>query len=303
MPLASTTPAAVAEALGIEPVRLEPTRSGDEDSLGNGNWHLWTGDDEHFVVRRYHVLRTAADLAYETAVLDHLTARGWCVPAQVAGPIWYDDRLWAVTRFVPGEPHQEETTQQRAERGAVLARLHADLRELDMGQRHVFFEACDLAGLGAFQGWESGVDALRRQRPDLADRSARAMDRAQQLVAEHNLRDLPQIVVHGDFASWNLHFDPDGRLAGIIDFDLCHRDSRAWEFVIARVHRAPEMLTDYQLTATDPLTNEELAAIEPLQVVFRVHMVMAELWDAQQTGHFNLPMIDRQLGLAENRTV
>jgi hypothetical protein len=32
-------------------------------------------------------------------------------------------------------------------------------------------------------------------------------------------------------------------------------------------------------------------------------MVMAELWDAQQTGHFNLPMIDRQLSLAENRTV
>jgi homoserine kinase type II len=176
----------------------------------------------------------------------------------------------------------------------VLARLHEDLRDLDVGQRQWFFEACDLEAMGAFQDWDPGVDALRRQRPELAARCERAMERAVQLVAERKLRELPQTVVHGDFASWNLHFDSDGRLAGVIDFDLCHRDNRAWEFVIARVHRAPEFLAGYQRTASHPLREDELAAIEPLQVVFRVNMVMAELWSGQRAGRFDEAMIARQ---------
>jgi aminoglycoside phosphotransferase (APT) family kinase protein len=56
--------------------------------------------------------------------------------------------------------------------------------------------------------------------------------------------------VHGDFASWNLHFE-ERSLAGVIDFDLTHRDSRAWEFVLARVHEAPGLIDGYQRTATE----------------------------------------------------
>lgn len=110
---------------------------------------------------------------------------------------------------------------------------------------------------------------------------------------------LPRYVVHGDFAEWNLHYE-DGRLTGIIDFDLAHSDSRAWEFVIARVHRSPGLVTGYQRTATElgiPLTEAELAAIGPLQRVFRVNMVMAELWSGPRIGRFDVPMIERQLAL------
>jgi homoserine kinase type II len=94
--------------------------------------------------------------------------------------------------------------------------------------------------------------------------------------------------VHGDFASWNLHFE-EGCLARVIDFDLTHRDSRAWEFVLARVQEAPGLIDGYQRTATElgiPLAQHELAAIGPLQSVFRVNMVMAELWTGQRTGAF-----------------
>ncbi|MEV5967351.1 phosphotransferase [Kribbella sp. NPDC051952] len=169
----------VTAKLGLDVTRLEPTRAGDEESLGNGNWHLWTGDGEHHILRRYHVLRTEEDLVFETRVLDHLTDRGWCVPARVAGPVWYDDRLWAVTRFVPGKPHRGETPEQRAERGAVLARLHEELHDLER---------------------------------------------------------------------------------------------------------------------TGPLSEDELAAIEPLQLVFRVLMVMAALWNGQRNGRFDMAEIDHQLG-------
>jgi homoserine kinase type II len=290
----------VVAALGVEAVRLEPTRAGDEGSVGNGNWHLWTAAGEHHILRRYHVLHTEPNLAYEARVLDHLAARGWCVPAQVVAPVRYDDRLWAVTRFVPGRPHAAETAAQRAERGELLARLHADLRGLDLGMRPGFFQAADLDAMGEFQGWDRGVELLREQRPDLADRSALAMARAKELVAEHDLLGLPQTIVHGDFASWNLHFDDAGRFAGVIDFALCHPDSRAWEFVIARVDQAPEMIDGYQAAAADPLSERELAAIEPLQFVLRVLMVMAGLWDGQFSGRFDEAMITRQLAAAKS---
>jgi homoserine kinase type II len=181
----------------------------------------------------------------------------------------------------------------------VLARLHEDLSDLELGRRPGFYQACDLDAMGAFQGWDLGVDALRELRPDLADWAVRAMNDAKALVSEHGLRELPQTIVHGDFAAWNLHVDADGRFAGVIDFDLCHPDIRAWEFVIARVHRAPELLAGYQRAARVPLAGDELAAIGPLQVVFRVLMVMAELWNGRRSGRFDEAMIERQLRLGQ----
>lgn len=211
----------------------------------------------------------------------------------------YGDRLWAATRFVPGKPQIAETDEQVEERGSVLARLHSDLRDLELREREGFFQGCDLEAMGTFQDWDPGVVALRAERPDLADWAESAMAAAKALVAESNISTLPLWMVHGDFAEWNLHFTDD-RLSGIIDFDLVHPDNRAWEFVLARVHRSPGLLTGYQRTATDlgiPLTEEELAAIDPLQQVFRVNMVMAELWSGPRAGRFDLPMIERQLGL------
>jgi Ser/Thr protein kinase RdoA (MazF antagonist) len=289
-------PSDVVAALGLDAERLEPTRPGDDESAGNGNWHLWTRDGERHILRRYHVLRIESDLAYETKVLDHLTARGWCVPAKVAGPIRYDDRLWAITQYVPGQPHKVETAAQQGERGELLARLHADLRDLELGARPGFFQAADLDAMGEFQSWDRGVDLLRKQRPDLADRAVQAMSEAKELVVECDLLGLPQTIVHGDFASWNVHFDDDGRLAGVIDFDLAHPDSRAWEFVIARLDLAPALLEGYQRATADPLGRAELAAIGPLQRVLQVLMVMAELWNGQHGGRFDEGMIVRRLG-------
>ena len=62
------------------------------------------------------------------------------------------------------------------------------------------------------------------------------------------------------------------------------------------MHRGPELLCSYHRAARSPLSDEEVAALEPLQVVFRVLMVMAELWTGQRSGRFDVPAIDRQLG-------
>ncbi|MEU8224247.1 phosphotransferase [Kribbella sp. NPDC048915] len=289
----------VLRVLGVDVVRWEPTRAGDEVSAANGNWHVWTSDGR-YVLRRYHVLKTPASLDYEARVLAHVASRGWCVPAPLTAPVEFGGRLWAVTRFVPGQPHQQETCAHQRERGVLLARLHADLRELELGERPGFWPAADLGAMGEFQDWDRGVERLGVRRPGLADRCARAMGAAQELVRREGLLELPRLIVHGDFAAWNLHFDDAGRLAGVIDFDLCHPDSRAWELVIARAK--PELIKGYQSAATHPLTDQELAAIGPLQVVYRVLMVMAELWSGQQGGRFDAGAITRHLSAVEGRS-
>lgn len=81
----------------------------------------------------------------------------------------------------------------------------------------------------------------------------------------------------------------------MIDFGLCHQDSRAWELVIAREHRAPELIDGYRRAAGDPLSERELGAVGPLRVVLRVLMVMAALWEGQRSGVFDDAMITGQL--------
>jgi Ser/Thr protein kinase RdoA (MazF antagonist) len=76
-PVTSTTVRRVAARSGLQVSRVRATRPADADSLGNGNWHVWTGDGHRFILRRYHTLRTEQDLSYESQVLRHLAARGW----------------------------------------------------------------------------------------------------------------------------------------------------------------------------------------------------------------------------------
>ena len=53
------------------------------------------------------------------------------------------------------------------------------------------------------------------------------------------------MVVHGDFAEGNVHYD-GGRLAGAIGFGLTRLDSRPGEPAIARTCRAPEAAGPYR---------------------------------------------------------
>ena len=104
------------------------------------------------------------------------------------------------------------------------------------------------------------------------------------------------MVVHGDFAEWNVHYER-GRLAGVIDFGLTHLDSRPYELAIARTYRAPETVGAYRAELARrgwPLSHLEKAALEPVYRAFRLDMAvwfMAGL----RTGGYDLAMIERQL--------
>jgi aminoglycoside phosphotransferase (APT) family kinase protein len=113
--------------------------------------------------------------------------------------------------------------------------------------------------------------------------------------------ELPLLVVHGDFAEWNVHYDR-GRLAGVIDSGLTHLDSRPYELAIARTWRAPEAADAYRAVLARhgwALSDLEEAAIGPVYRAFRIGMAADQVRDGLRAGRLDLAMIERQVTRAE----
>jgi Ser/Thr protein kinase RdoA (MazF antagonist) len=266
---------------------------------GNANWLVETVGGERCVLRGYHRETTRAELAYEHAVLGHLAGLGWVVPAPLGEPVRWRDRWYCLTRYVPGDGTRAEDARQRGRRGRDLARLHVALRGLGerIGQRPGWRAQHTAVTVRDACPWEQRVRGLASVSPRLAAWARAAAGQAQQALAALGADELPVMVVHGDFAAWNVHYDRE-RLAGVIDFALTHVDSRPYELAIARAYRAPEMLDAYraELAACGwPLSELEEAAVTPVYHAFRVDMAAAEMKDGLVTGDYDLAMIERQL--------
>jgi Ser/Thr protein kinase RdoA (MazF antagonist) len=298
MPLGAGRPEMhqVLNLMGLRPGRIVALK---DVPLGNGNWLIETAGGQRFVLRRYHPQTTQEDLAYEHAVLGYLASAGWVVPAAIGEAVCWRDFWYCLTRYVPGEAVRAEDAEQRRRRGRDLARLHRALRGVAerIGQRPGWRPQHSAVTVYADDRWEERIRGLASVSPRLAAWAEAAATQARESLAALGADDLPVMVVHGDFAEWNVHYDR-GWLAGVIDFGLTHVDTRPYELAIARTYRAPEMLDAYraELAACGwPLSELEEAAVGPVYRAFRVGMVAAELEDGLITGDYNLAMIERQL--------
>jgi Ser/Thr protein kinase RdoA (MazF antagonist) len=294
--MAADPPNQVLELLGVQPGRVVLLR---DVPLGNGNWLVDSADGQRFVLRRYQREVTREELGYEHAVLDRLAGVGWVVPAALGEPVRWQGRWYCPTRYVPGEAVRSEDSGQRRRRGRDLARLHLALRGAaeSLGQRPEWRAQHAAVTVRSGHPWEERVGGLASVSPRLAAWARAAATQAHESLAALGAGELPVMVVHGDFAAWNVHYDRE-RLAGVIDFGLTHVDSRPFELAIARSYRAPEMLDAYraELAALGwPLSELEEAALTPVYHAFRVGMAAAEMADGVATGGYDLAMIERQL--------
>jgi Ser/Thr protein kinase RdoA (MazF antagonist) len=289
-------PGRVLNLLGVRPDRVVAL---SDVPRGNGNWLVETAGGQRCVLRRYHPQVTQPELAYEHAVLGYLAGVGWVVPAAIGEPVCWQDRWYCLTRYVPGEAVRPEDARQRARRGRDLARLHLALRGAGerIGQRPGWRAQHSAVTVRAACPWEERVRGLASISPRLASWARAAATQAQETLAALGADDMPVMVVHGDFAEWNVHYHHE-RLAGVIDFALTHADTRPFELAIARGYRAPEMIDAYraELAACGwPLSELEEAALTPVYHAFRVGMAAAEMEDGLVTGNYDLAMIERQL--------
>jgi homoserine kinase type II len=291
-------PPDVLEAAGLRPPwRLSVLK----DIPGeNASWLADGPGGERLVLRRYHPLATEPDLAYEHAVLRHLDRAGWTVPAPAgelirAGGLWY-----CLTRYVPGAAVAPESAAQRTRRGRDLARLHAALHGLggQLGQRPGWRAQHQGVTVHTELDWDACLAGLTAVSPRLGHWAAAAAARATSDLAAIGAAELPAEIVHGDFAEWNVHYTRRPALAGVIDFELTHLDSRPYELAIARTYRAPEAVAGYQAETAAlgwPLTALEQAAIGPVYRAFRVDMAAWAMHCGLVTGTYDLAMIERQL--------
>jgi aminoglycoside phosphotransferase (APT) family kinase protein len=151
--------------------------------------------------------------------------------------------------------------------------------------------------------WGASVRALAAVSPGLATWAMAAAAGAHRALDVAGAAGLPVTVVHGDFAEWNVHY-VDGRLAGVIDFELAHLDSRPFELAMARAYRAPEMAAAYRAELVQlgwPLSPLEEAAIGPVERAFRVGLAAWPMEQGRRTGRFDLAAIERQLSRSGTR--
>jgi Ser/Thr protein kinase RdoA (MazF antagonist) len=265
----------------------------------NASWLIGTPRRATLVLRRYHNRSTAADIAYEHAVLHYLAEAGWAVPVPV-GELVEDAGLWfCLTRRVPGRAVQRESPAQQARRGRDLARLHVALRGLGerIGQRPGWRAQQDSVTVHTDIDWQACVRGLAAVSPRLGRWASAAAGDVREGLAAVGASSLPLMVVHGDFAEWNVHYR-HRRLAGVIDFGLAHLDSRPYELAVARTWRAPAAISAYRTELARsgwPLTALEEAAIIPVYRAFRLDMTAWLLDEALRTHDYDLPAIERQL--------
>ena len=80
------------------------------------------------------------------------------------------------------------------------------------------------------------------------------------IFEELRAHDLPGIVIHGDFAPWNIRYK-NGELSGIFDFDLCHLNHRVADFALSWRGKHDDVIRGYQ--EVHPLSETDLALLTP----------------------------------------
>lgn len=228
----------------------------------NQHWLVHSGR-EQLVLRRWWQSADSVDHAsihYEVRLVARLAALGWPVAPTVEGPMELAGHIWSLAPFLPGAPPATHgpLTEQRA-RGRLLAQFHTDLTQIrELGQR---------------PGWrrceailaDPTLDAVLTRHETTSPEEARILrwhlERARARIAGLQLPSRPGMVVHGDFTHWNLRFT-EGRLSGILDFELSHWDHRVGDFALSWRGKYDAVIHGY--AEVSPLEAEEWELITPL---------------------------------------
>lgn len=224
----------------------------------NRRWLVARGG-ERLVLRRWAA--PPDDVAYELDLLARVAALGWPVAPAVAGPLAAGDALWSLFPLLPGEPPPSAhgTDAEQRARGRLLARFHADLARLDgVGQR-TGWRRCE--AILADPTFDRLLAAHERERGEEIRLLHWHLDRARARIAALRPADRPDQVVHGDFTAWNLRYQ-SGRLSGILDFELAHRDHRIADFALAWRGKYDAVVHGY--VEVSPLEPEEWALLTPM---------------------------------------
>ncbi|WP_219838261.1 phosphotransferase enzyme family protein [Paenibacillus sp. R14(2021)] len=215
---------------------------------------------ERFVLRQWSNGTPLEDVEYEVNLLASIAQLGWPVAAVIEGPVMLAGNIWGLFPFLHGEPPSaaDAKTEQRA-RGRLMAQFH--------------YELSKLSGIGQRKDWRRCEEILidyeldrllsahEQRRPEEVRILRWHLERARKRVERLELHSRPGIVIHGDFTPWNLRFH-EGKLSGLLDFELAHWDHRVGEFALSWRGKYDEVVLGYD--EVSPLDPAEWELITPM---------------------------------------
>ena len=256
----------VVRQFGIEPdaVRLVSRRQ-------NVHWRVRARGGEVYALRRFGVwAETPGDVEWEIGCVNALADAGLPVPRPIGGARRIGGATWLMAPWLRGRPlwrpsrDPPATDADYESLGERLAEFHAVAAALPGPPQRPAWSDCVSGAFPLSGGAERRallLGELAKVAPDLAARLGQA-------AADLAARNLPRIFagyrrqfVHGDFSPWNVRVR-QGRLVGLLDFDLAHLDFRASDVAAARRGYHDGVVRGYLRVAR--LDAEELSSLEAL---------------------------------------
>jgi len=263
------------------------------DSEAGDRWRVEDGE-QAALLRRYADDRAADALAFQHDLLAFLAERAWPVPAPIATAaggtaVEADGARWSLTPLLPGTPPPDESIFLQR-RGALLALIHADLREWDgtpppVATRRVddFDGAVQAHGLASFEALLARVQVVDAMRANIL---AVLRMRIEEQLAAYRYGELPTLPLWGGCSSQHVLFDGND-VTGLIDFDHVRADARAVdvaESILADTRsigwRIIRWVAGYAAHAQPPLSAQEADLVPVLMAALMLRRVAATLAEA-----------------------
>jgi aminoglycoside phosphotransferase (APT) family kinase protein len=211
---------------------------------GRSNEHWLVESEGSRLVLRGYSPEPFDDIDYELAVLRRLRDLGWPVPVAVEEPIYRGGRTWCLFTWLPGACRPSvNSAEEKRTRGRLLAALHdSTARMAGIGQRGGF-------GRSDAMIRDPELVSLLRVYEEIKPAEGHILrwhlDRAHEAFACIDGEAAETIVLHSDFAPWNLLFEGE-RLTGILDFEATHLDYRVADFALSWRGKHDAVIDGYQ---------------------------------------------------------
>ncbi|MET9315254.1 phosphotransferase [Kribbella sp. NPDC003505] len=263
---------------------------------GTNNTGYYVG--EEFVLR---IHRNAIPPTYEHAVLQTVTGLPFAVPTPVPadgetavrGEIHGEPVLASLSRRIPGEHPARGDTARAEACGRALGELDKALAELNP------------ADLPPSPVWNGDLTTVHPRVPNL-DVVLDALPAVAPILAGIGpLLDLPQQIIHGDFALTNVLMVGD-RVTAILDFETAGLGYRALDLAVGRYFFGevghPSTAFQRGYLEAFPLTDAELAALPGLELMREATSLVhwyGRYLDGQTTAEGVAARVERLLGVSE----
>ena len=214
-----------------------------EHGYVNENWFIDTTTGRYFLKRRHPSLRDPHRLSAQHVLIQRLNAAGFPAPAIIPARdgstfLDLDEETYEIHSYIPGAIGDVRRPAHFTAAARTLGWYHATVEGFNHQDLHPRrrYDPSILAQIVARL-----VDDWRGQTSPALDRLLGELQAHVEDLASHfqQHRQLPELVIHGDYYTENLIFQGDV-VAGVVDYDLARWTWRVVELAEALIYFAAE---------------------------------------------------------------